>query len=127
MMKVMKKTNHIDRNESTVIRAPTHDAQAVGDALPPGLPLSGIACRGARAMLGVSQTTLAEAAGCGRNLLNDFENGVSMPRAANAARIRRTLEGLGAIFLRCGDSIAVGVDPGAASRRTSRARSVGGD
>ena len=83
-----------------------------------------MACRGARAMLGVSQLALAEAADCGRNLLNDFENGVRVPRVGNAVRIRDALEELGAVFLDCGGRIVVGVDPDVASRRTPRARAL---
>ncbi|SFF50676.1 Helix-turn-helix [Aureimonas phyllosphaerae] len=98
----------------------------VAVALSPGLPIDGVACRGARAMLGVSQLALAEAADCGRNLLNDFENGVRVPRVGNAVRIREALEELGALFMECRGRVAVGVDPEVASKRTPRARALGG-
>lgn len=118
---------HDARLESTPIRSSVEcvrdDASAV--ALPDGVPIDGVACRGARAMLGVSQVALAEAAECGRNLLNDFENGVRAPRPGNAVRIREALEELGAVFLGCEGRIVVGVDPEVASKRTPRARALG--
>jgi len=114
--------------ESTSIRSSVEAARdaSVAVALPRGAPIDGMACRGARAMLGVSQVALAEAADCGRNLLNDFENGVRTPRVGNAVRIREALEELGAVFLECHGRVAVGVDPEVASKRTPRARSLGG-
>jgi len=110
-----------------VIRPPAEAANetSVAVALAPGLPIDGVACRGARAMLGVSQVALSKAADCGRKLLNDFENGVRAPRVGNAVRIREALEDLGAVFLTCDGRVAVGVDPEAASMRTPRARSLG--
>ncbi len=59
-----------------------------------------------------------------RNLLNDFENGLRVPRVGNAVRIREALEELGAVCMECRGGVAVGVDPEMASRRT---RSLGGD
>lgn len=59
----------------------------------------GIACRGARAMLGITQSDLCDRAGVGRNLLNDFEMGTREPKASNVMKLRRVLEGLGAEFL----------------------------
>lgn len=119
---------HEARLESTPIRSSVEAARdaSVAVALPPGVPIDGVSCRGARAMLGVSQVALAEAAACGRNLLNDFENGMRVPRVGNAVRIREALEELGAVFLECRGRVAVGVDPEVASKRTPRARSLGG-
>lgn len=117
---------HDARIESTMIRRSVEAACDVAVALPEGMPIDGVACRGARAMLGVSQVFLAEAADCGRNLLNDFENGVRVPRLGNAIRIRRALEELGAVFFECGGRVVVGVAPDVAWRRTPRARALGG-
>lgn len=119
---------HVAPSESTEIRASVAETHGtvVGRAMLPGLPIDGLACRGARAMLGVSQVALAQAAGCGRNLLNDFENGVRVPRVGSAVRIREALEGLGAVFLHCQGGIAVGVVANVAAVRTPRARSIGG-
>ena len=104
---------HEARLESTAIRSSVEGARdtSVAVALSSGLPIDGVSCRGARAMLGVSQAALAEAADCGRNLLNDFENGVRVPRVGNAVRNREALEELGAEFLECRGRVAAGVDP----------------
>lgn len=104
-----------------VIKPATDIASPV---LPGGLSIDGIACRGARAMLGLSQSDLGESAGCGRNLLNDFENGVRVPRARNVARLRQALEERGAVFIEIGGRIAVSVDPDVAEKRTPRARAL---
>ncbi|WAJ29445.1 hypothetical protein [Antarcticirhabdus aurantiaca] len=78
--------------------------------LRPAGRIDGIACRGARAMLGLSQTELCRLAECGRNLLNEFEGSGHVPRASSVARIRTALEMAGAIFLDAGDgTILVGV------------------
>lgn len=88
--------------------------------------IDGIACRGARAMLGVSQSELCERAGCSRSSLNDFENGLRVPRASKARRIADALVALGAVFIPQGAGFAVGVRPDARRDRTPRARSLGG-
>lgn len=114
--------------ESTVIRFMTdgevHFASAM--ALQSDAPIDGVACRGARAMLGLSQVDLSKFSQCSRQTINDFENGVRVPRDRNVARIREALEEMGAVFLDCGGSVAVRVDPGLASARTPRARTMGG-
>jgi transcriptional regulator with XRE-family HTH domain len=73
-------------------------------------------------MLGVSQIDLCAAARCGRNLLNDFENGRRVPRAANVRRLRLALEELGAVFLLVDGGTAVTVVRASAHGRTPRAR-----
>lgn len=82
----------------------------------------GALCRGARALLGISQTELSTAASCGRKLVNDFENNLSLPKAAKIASIRMALEDAGAVFIRIDDMMMVGVRPGQASSRSARAR-----
>lgn len=96
-----------------------------GTPLAPALPIDGTACRGARAMLGLSQEQLCAMADVGRKLLNDFENGVRTPRARNVQRIRSELEGAGATFLAFNGALAVAVDMSKRSERTPRARSLG--
>ena len=95
-----------------------------GSAMPGDQPIDGVACRGARAMLGISQGKVCERAGCGRSLLNDFENGLRVPKASSVARIREALEALGAVFIAHGERYAVGVRAAAASERTARGRSM---
>lgn len=67
----------------------------------------GVACRGARTMLGLTQTELCAKAGVGRNTLNDFEMLTRQPRASNVEKIRRALEALGADFPDLGDGTVV--------------------
>ena len=95
-----------------------------GSTFPGELPIDGIACRGARAMLGISQGDVCASAGCGRSLLNDFENGLRVPKVSSVARIREALEALGAVFIAHGGRYAVGVQTAAASERTARGRSI---
>ena len=90
--------------------------------LPPGQIIDGIACRGARAMLGLSQNELCEIAGCARKHLNDFENDIRVPSEDKRIEIRRALEDAGARFFISGSGIAVGVRPGAGSGRSPRAK-----
>ena len=97
-----------------------------GSTFPGELPIDGIACRGARAMLGISQVDVCASAGCGRSLLNDFENGLRVPKASSVARIREALEALGAVFIAHEGRYAVGVRTAAASERTARGRSIAG-
>ena len=125
----MVETKHGAPIESTSIRSISDGGTfgTVTEALPAGEPITGIACRGARAMLGVSQIALCKTAKCGRNLLNDFENEMRSPRLGNVLRIRAALERHGAVFLRSRGVIAVAIDPGVKPGRTPRARSVGRD
>lgn len=92
-----------------------------------GFPgLDGVAVRGARAMLGMSQAQLCEAAGCGRNLLNDWENGLKVPGATKIADVRAALEAAGAEFFdEGGRGFAVRVDRSRAAGRTPRGRTIG--
>ena len=120
---------HGDRIESTSIRSTSEKGtfDDVATLLPTGEPISGVACRGARAMLGVSQWELCKKAECGRSLLNDFENNVREPRIGSAVRIRIALEDLGAIFLRFRGVICVSAAPDKESKRTPRALTMGFD
>ncbi|WP_199266592.1 helix-turn-helix domain-containing protein [Antarcticirhabdus aurantiaca] len=89
---------------------PREENSRDGRPLRPAGRIDGAACRGARAMLGISQTDLCRLARCGRNLLNDFERGGHVPRASSVARIRAALEGAGAVFVDAGDgTVLVGV------------------
>ena len=61
--------------------------------------LSAAQCRGARAMLGISQTELAEAASVSRQTIVDFERGARTPYANNLSAIRKALEAAGVEFI----------------------------
>ncbi|WP_352895505.1 helix-turn-helix transcriptional regulator [Mesorhizobium sp. M0983] len=56
-------------------------------------------CRGARAMLGWSQSELAAAAGISRATLVDFERGARVPHRNNLDAIRSALETAGVEFI----------------------------
>lgn len=56
-------------------------------------------CRGARAMLGMSQSELADAARVSRPTVVDFERGVRTPLPNNLSAIRAALEAGGVIFI----------------------------
>lgn len=56
-------------------------------------------CRGARAMLGVSQTELAQQANVSRQTIVDFERGARTPYANNLLAIRTALETAGVEFI----------------------------
>ncbi len=61
--------------------------------------ISATQCRGARAMVGLSQTQLAEAAAVSRQTLVDFERGARTPYPNNLAAIRSALESAGVEFI----------------------------
>lgn len=63
------------------------------------MELSAAQCRGARAMLGISQTDLAEAASVSRQTIVDFERGARTPYTNNLAAIRKALEAAGVEFI----------------------------
>lgn len=86
--------------------------------------INGVSCRGARAMLGISQSELCADAECSRKLLNDFENGIRRPHLRNVERIRAALEAAGASFLIDGERVGVMVDASRASSRTARGRTM---
>lgn len=90
--------------------------------LPSSHMIDGVACRGARAMLGLSQNELCGIAGCARKLLNDFENDIRIPSQDKRIEIRRALEGAGAKFFLSNTGIIVGVRLGAASSKSPRAK-----
>lgn len=93
----------------------------------PHAPLfDGPLCRAARTLLGISQMELCAAADCSRKLLNDFENGLIVPKVSKLDAIKAGLEGEGAVFIRIDDMLAVGVRPGRSSRRSARGRSFAG-
>jgi transcriptional regulator with XRE-family HTH domain len=56
-------------------------------------------CRGARAMLGWSQSELATAAAVSRQTVADFERGARIPIVNNIASIKRALEAAGIEFI----------------------------
>ena len=56
-------------------------------------------CRAARALLGWSRQSLAEAAKVAERTLVDFERGARQPRERTIADIRRTLEEAGVAFI----------------------------
>jgi transcriptional regulator with XRE-family HTH domain len=97
---------------------------ALSRVLPPDQLINGSLCRGARSMLGLSQGGLSQRAGCGRKLLNDFENDIHIPSPDKIRDIRRALEECGAVFLSTtrGVGVAVTVEPGSALSKSPRAR-----
>ena len=56
-------------------------------------------CRAARAVLNLSQTELAGAAGVGRSTVSDFESVSRKPNRANLAALRNALEAFGIVFI----------------------------
>nr|WP_269448005.1 helix-turn-helix domain-containing protein [Acetobacter malorum] len=56
-------------------------------------------CRGARAMLGISQTELAQQASVSRQTVVDFERGARTPYTNNLTAIRSALEAAGVEFI----------------------------
>jgi DNA-binding XRE family transcriptional regulator len=56
-------------------------------------------CRGARAMLGLSQPDLAEAAKVGKSTVVNFETGRTVPVSKNMADIIAALESAGVEFV----------------------------
>ncbi|MBW9059695.1 helix-turn-helix transcriptional regulator [Agrobacterium sp. CMT1] len=65
----------------------------------PSSKISAAQCRGARAMLGLSQSQLADAAKVSRPTVVDFERGVRLPHANNLQAIRTALEAAGIEFI----------------------------
>lgn len=66
-------------------------------------------CRAARAMLNLSQTGLAKAAGVGRSTVADYERGARVPNPENLAALRRALKAAGVIFVAADDVAGPGV------------------
>ena len=56
-------------------------------------------CRGARGMIGLSQSELAATAGIGRQTVVDFERGARSPYDGSLAAIRAALEAAGVEFI----------------------------
>lgn len=65
--------------------------------------LSPAMCRASRALLNMSQTQLANAAGVGLSTVVGFEKGRTMPMAKNLAAIEAALKSAGVIFIRAGE------------------------
>lgn len=77
--------------------------------------LSPALCRAARALLDMSQTQLAQAAGVGLSTVVGFEKGRTVPMAANLAAIEAALRAAGVMFIRAGEGspcAGVGVEDG---------------
>ena len=55
--------------------------------------------RGARAMLGLTQSALAEACGISTTALNNIERSASDPKVSTLTGIQRALEAAGVIFV----------------------------
>lgn len=55
--------------------------------------------RGARAMLGLTQVSLADAAGISTTALNNIERGAADPKASTLGAIQRALEAAGVEFI----------------------------
>jgi transcriptional regulator with XRE-family HTH domain len=82
--------------------------------------LSAAQIRGARALLGISATELAEASGVDLRTIQRFESAVGVPKSRSGTlnRIKETLEGAGITFL--GDPLT---SPGIQlKRRTNETR-----
>lgn len=63
------------------------------------VPISARQCRAARALLGISQRELAEAASVSLSAILDFETGTRNPRPATLAALRRAFEDAGVVFI----------------------------
>lgn len=82
------------------------------------MKFDGNLCRAARALLNLSNSDLAEAAGVGVNTLSRFERGTDV-RLSTANAIQAALEARGAVFIAAGqmagcDSVGVRRGNGAA-------------
>lgn len=66
-------------------------------------------CRGARAMLGMPQTELAERSQVAERTIIDFENGVRTPLDRTLACLHRAIEDAGAVFIAAEDDLGPGV------------------
>ncbi len=71
--------------------------------------LTGPLCAAARALVGISQSRLANKVGIVESVVMDFENGRSEPDEATIELLRSKLEELGAIFLPDGKTMGAGV------------------
>ena len=63
------------------------------------MSLSGAQCRAARALTDVSRAVLADQSGISETVIRDFESKLTEPDLQTTIVLRRTLEGLGALFL----------------------------
>lgn len=56
-------------------------------------------CKAARALLGLEQSEVADAAGIARATVVDFEKGLRVPRSKTLDGIREALEAAGVVFI----------------------------
>lgn len=56
-------------------------------------------CRAARALVQMSQVSLAESAGLAKQTVIDFERGARNPHKSNLAALRTALEEAGVVFI----------------------------
>ena len=75
------------------LREPREGGEPGETALSPNL------CRGARNLLNLSQSELAEAAGLARSTIAEFERAARTPTPENRAALRAALEAAGALFI----------------------------
>lgn len=64
------------------------------------MTISAAQVRGARAMLGITQAELAEAAGVKRLAIVRFESEVTAPHEGTLASVEAALEGRGIVFIK---------------------------
>lgn len=67
--------------------------------LPPSAPIEGFLCRAAREASAVTQAQLWRESSVSRKTINDFENGLILPKPALVARLRGALERAGVSFV----------------------------
>lgn len=70
-------------------------------------PMEGRQIRAARALLGMSQGALCEAAGISRATLTDLENDTGDPRRSSIASVEAAFQSLGVIFTDDGELLGI--------------------
>ncbi|GAB5431050.1 MAG: helix-turn-helix transcriptional regulator [Epibacterium sp.] len=68
-------------------------------------------CRAARALIGLTQTELAQRAEIGLSTIVDFEKERRKVSSATIESLRNSLQEIGIVFL-CGEIVGVGVEKG---------------